>query len=265
MKSKAVSRRMPGKKKALIDLRCGLPGGGPVILGDRDEGLGQRTEGQKNRKAGRGLIEEIWMLLRTRGDFFGELLLEHIRLSLVSIGIAMVLGLLIGVLIGEFRRSAKPVMGLVNLIYTIPSISLLGFLIPFSGIGDTTAMIALTVYALLPMVRNSYTGLTTINPLLIEAATGMGSTRFQVLIKIKLPLAMPMILTGIRSMAVMTIALGGIASFIGAGGLGVAIYRGITTNNKAMTVTGSLMIALLALAVDGLIGGIEKRRRKTAA
>jgi osmoprotectant transport system permease protein len=112
------------------------------------------------------------------------------------------------------------------------------------------------------MVRNTHTGLINVNPLLIEAATGMGSTRLQVLTKIKIPLAMPIIIAGIRNMAVMTIALAGIASFIGAGGLGVAIYRGITTNNKAMTLAGSLLIALLAIVVDFIIGVIEKRVNK---
>ena len=139
-------------------------------------------------------------------------------------------------------------------------------MIPLSGIGDTTAIIALTVYALLPMVRNTHTGLTNVSPLLIGAATGMGSTKMQVLWKIKLPLALPVILAGVRNMAVMTIALSGVASFIGAGGLGVAIYRGITTNNKAMTLIGSLLIALLAITVDLLIGAVEKiiqkRRRQ---
>lgn len=149
-------------------------------------------------------------------------------------------------------------MGIINFIYTIPSISLLGFLIPLSGVGDTTAIIALTVYALLPMVRNTYTGLTNVDPLLLEAAEGMGSTRLQILTKVKLPLAMPVLVSGIRNMAVMTIALSGISSFIGAGGLGVAIYRGITTNNMALTFVGSLLIAILAVTVDFLIGQLEK-------
>lgn len=211
------------------------------------------------------MIQEILDLVVTRWDFFLGLLLEHLQIALISIVTAMVFGLTIGVFISEFRKSSKPVMGLVNFIYTIPSISLLGFLIPLSGIGDTTAIIALTVYALLPMVRNTYTGLTNVSPLLIEAATGMGSTQFQVLYKIKLPLAMPIIIAGIRNMAVMTIALAGIASFIGAGGLGVAIYRGITTNNKAMTLVGSLLIAVLAIVVDTIIGKIEKAVQKHKA
>ena len=204
------------------------------------------------------MLTEIIDLIQSRWDFFLGLLVEHIQISLLSIVIAMVIGLTIGILISEYQKSSKVVIGIVNFIYTIPSISLLGFLIPLSGVGDATAVIALTVYALLPMVRNIHTGLTNVSPLLLEAATGMGSTKMQTLIKVKLPLAMPVIISGIRSMAVMTIALAGIASFIGAGGLGVAIYRGITTNNKAMTLVGSLLIAVLAIAVDFLIGRIEK-------
>ena len=199
---------------------------------------------------------EILRLLQTRSDFFLKLLWEHLQISAISISLAMLIGLAIGIIISEYPRSGKPVMALVNFIYTIPSISLLGFLIPLSGIGDATAIIALTVYALLPMVRNTHAGLTNVSPLLIEAAVGMGCTRTQVLTKIKLPLAMPV------NMAVMTIALAGIASFIGAGGLGVAIYRGITTNNKAMTLAGSLLIAALAIAADTLIGALEKYAQK---
>lgn len=208
------------------------------------------------------MIRETLNIIVSRWDSFLKWLLEHLQISLISILIAIALGLAIGIFISEFPKSSRPVMGLVNFIYTIPSISLLGFLIPLSGIGNTTAVIALTVYALLPMVRNTYTGLTNVSPLLIEAATGMGSTRLQVLVKIKLPLAMPVIMAGVRNMAVMTIALAGIASFIGAGGLGVAIYRGITTNNRAMTIAGSLLIALLAIAVDLIIGAAEKKTGK---
>ncbi|HIZ40667.1 MAG TPA: ABC transporter permease [Candidatus Anaerobutyricum stercoris] len=208
------------------------------------------------------MLTEIIDLIQSRWDFFLGLLVEHIQISLLSIVIAMVIGLTIGILISEYQKSSKVVIGIVNFIYTIPSISLLGFLIPLSGVGDATAVIALTVYALLPMVRNTHTGLTNVSPLLLEAATGMGSTKMQTLIKVKLPLAMPVIISGIRSMAVMTIALAGIASFIGAGGLGVAIYRGITTNNKAMTLVGSLLIAILAIVVDFLIGRIEKMAKR---
>lgn len=201
----------------------------------------------------------MWTLFLEKKGFFSNLLLEHIEISLLAIIIAVILGGLAGILISEFQKTAKPTLGVINFLYTIPSISMLGFLIPFSGIGNATAVIALTVYALLPMVRNTYTGSCNIDGSIIEAAEGMGSTRFQILYKIKLPLAMPVILSGIRNMVTMTIALAGIASFIGAGGLGVAIYRGITTNNTAMTMVGSLMIAVLALVFDLVLGCVEKR------
>lgn len=207
------------------------------------------------------MIQEIGSMLASRKGFFLNLLLEHLKISLAAILIAIIVGGLAGILISEYEKAARPALGLVNFLYTIPSISMLGFLIPFSGIGNATAVIALTIYALLPMVRNTHTGIRNVDAAVIEAAKGMGSTRSQILLRIKLPLAMPVIMAGIRSMVTMTIALAGIASFIGAGGLGVAIYRGITTNNAAMTVAGSLLIAVLALVMDFVLGFIEKRMK----
>lgn len=208
------------------------------------------------------MLQNMWSIFLDRKDFFLDLLWEHLEISLLSILIAILFGGMVGILISEFQKTAKPTLGVINFLYTIPSISMLGFLIPFSGVGNATAVIALTVYALLPMVRNTHTGMTNVDPAILEAATGMGSTRLQVLWKIKLPLAMPVILSGIRNMVTMTIALAGIASFIGAGGLGVAIYRGITTNNTSMTMVGSVLIALLALVMDLLLGIVEKRMGK---
>ncbi|WP_066895089.1 ABC transporter permease/substrate-binding protein [Clostridium nigeriense] len=211
------------------------------------------------------MIKDIMFQLIDKKGFFINLLLEHLQISLISIFIATIIGLLLGILISEYEKSSKLVLGIINFIYTIPSISLLGFLIPLSGIGNTTAIIALTIYALLPMVRNTHTGITNVDKKVLEAAEGMGSTNFQILYKIKLPLAMPVILTGLRSMATMTIALAGIASFIGAGGLGVAIYRGITTNNTALTIAGSLLIAILAIVVDFILSiltrGLKNNRK----
>lgn len=204
------------------------------------------------------MISDVVEILSTRWDFFFNLAIEHLAISLLSIIIAGVLGLLLGILISEYKKSTGFFLGVINFIYTIPSISLLGFLIPFSGIGNTTAVIALSIYALLPMVRNTHTGITNIDEATIEAARGMGSTNMQILTKIKLPLALPVILSGLSNMVVMTIALAGISSFIGAGGLGVAIYRGITTNNTAMTLAGSLLIALLAFIMSYIVGLIEK-------
>lgn len=208
------------------------------------------------------MIQEVLKLYAARSEFFQELIVQHIQISLTAVCIAAVLGLALGVLVSNTPRAAPVVLGFINVVYTIPSISLLGFLIPLTGIGNKTAIVALTVYGLLPMVRNTYTGLTAVDSAVTEAAKGMGSTSFQILWKIKLPLAMPMILSGLRNMVVMTIALSGISAFIGAGGLGVAIYRGITTNNAYMTVAGSLLIAVVALVSDFLLGRVEKHLKK---
>lgn len=203
-------------------------------------------------------MKEVFQLYVERSDFFLKLTLEHLKISGSAILFGAAIGLILGVMISEYKSTSPVILGITNFIYTIPSISLLGLLIPFSGIGNTTAIIALTVYALLPMVRNTHAGIDHIDPAIIEAAKGMGSTPFEILIKIKLPLATTVILAGLRNMIVMTISLAGIASFIGAGGLGVAIYRGITTNNMTMTIAGSLLIALLALLSDFLVGSLEK-------
>lgn len=203
-------------------------------------------------------ISELIKLYIERYDFFLKLTLEHLKISGISILIATLIGGVLGILISEYKKTSALVLSITNFLYTIPSISLLGFLIPFSGIGNTTAIIALSIYALLPMIRNTYAGIDNIDKSIIESARGIGSTEFQILYKIKIPLATTVILAGFKNMVVMTIALAGIASFIGAGGLGVAVYRGITTNNQTMTIAGSLLIALLALLFDLIIGGIEK-------
>lgn len=205
------------------------------------------------------MINQLIKLLTEDFKFFTNLTIEHILISLLAISIASVLGIILGIIISEYRRFSGLILGTVNILYTIPSIALLGFFITITGVGNTTALIALIIYALLPIIRSTYTGIVNINPLIIEASEGMGSTKLQQLFKVKLPLALPVLMSGIRNMVTMTIALAGIASFVGAGGLGVAIYRGITTNNSAMTFLGSLLIAILALVFDFILGLIEKR------
>ena len=205
------------------------------------------------------MINQLMKLLTEDFKFFTNLTIEHILISLLAISIASVLGIILGIIISEYRKFSGLILGTVNILYTIPSIALLGFFITITGVGNTTALIALIIYALLPIIRSTYTGIVNINPLIIEASEGMGSTKLQQLFKIKLPLALPVLMSGIRNMVTMTIALAGIASFVGAGGLGVAIYRGITTNNSAMTFFGSLLIAILALIFDFILGIIEKR------
>lgn len=201
---------------------------------------------------------QIIQILWERREFFLTCLLEHIRISLTAVVCAGILGILTGIFISRHKKAAGIILGIINVIYTIPSISLLGFLIPFTGIGNKTAIIALTVYGLLPIVRNTYTGLTNVDASILEVAEGLGSDKRQMMLKIKFPLALPVIISGFRNMTVMIIAMGGIASFIGAGGLGVAIYRGITTYNMTLTAAGSLLIALLALLSDWLLSKAER-------
>lgn len=207
-------------------------------------------------------IRSVIALYAERWQWFLGLLGDHVRLALTAIIISGLLGLMIGVWISDRPKLAPAVIGVCNVLYTIPAISLLGILIPFFGIGNRTAVTALVIYGMMPMVRNTYTGIVNVDPDIIEAAVGMGSTKRQLLTRIKLPMALSVILAGLRSMVVMTISVGGIASFIGAGGLGVAIYRGITIYNPAMTFAGSLLIALTAIVADLLLGAAEKRYKK---
>ena len=204
------------------------------------------------------MLRDVTRLFLQRPEFFLKLLGEHLLIAGVAALLAALIGIALGILISERKRLAPWVMQGNNILYTIPAISMFGLLIPLTGIGNVTAIVALTVYGLLPMVGNTYTGITQIDPAVIDAAQGMGSSRRQILWRIKLPLALPVILAALRTMLVMTVSLAGIASFIGAGGLGVAIYRGITTNNMALTVAGSLLIMLIAFAADSLCRLLEK-------
>ena len=207
----------------------------------------------------------LFELFISRKDFFLQLVIEHILLSLTAIVIITVIGITTGILISKSKKAAGIVIAITNFLYTIPSIAMFGFFVSFTGIGNTTAIIALVIYGLLPVIRNTYVGLKEVDEQIIEAAVGMGSTPWQLLWKVQFPLALPVIIAGIRNMVVMTIALAGVASFIGAGGLGVAIWRGITTNFDEMTIAGSLLVALLAIFSDFLLGILEKKlvRRTT--
>jgi osmoprotectant transport system permease protein len=204
-------------------------------------------------------FSKLFELFAKRSDFFGQLVVQHIVLSITAISLISVLGILVGIWIAKYKKAAGFVLAVTNFLYTIPSIAMFGFFVSITGIGNTTAIIALVIYGMLPVIRNTHVGLTEVDEQVMEAAVGMGSTPGQLLWKIQFPLALPVIIAGIRNMVVMTIALAGIASFIGAGGLGVAIWRGITTNNDEMTVAGSLLVALLAILADTLLGVFEKR------
>ena len=208
------------------------------------------------------LLKEILQIYMERREWFLELFGQHLKIAGIAILLAGIVGLLLGIFIAEKEFMAPVILTLANIFYTIPSISLLGILIPFTGIGDKTAIIALTLYGLMPMIRNTYTGIRGVSQEIIQAARGMGSTNIQILWRIKLPLALGVILAGIRNMVVMTFSVTAIAAFIGAGGLGVAIYRGITIYNPALTFAGSVLIALLALIADLLLGILENYVKK---
>lgn len=207
-------------------------------------------------------ILEIFKLYKERFDFFSELLIQHIVLSLTAIVLITIIGIVLGVYITRNKRAAGIVLSITNFLYTIPSIALFGFLVALSGIGNTSALIALTVYGVLPIIRNTYVGISEVDSQIVESSIAMGSTDAQLLFKVQFPLALPVIIAGFRTMVVMTIALTGIASFIGAGGLGVAIWRGITTNYPEMTAAGSLLVAILAVVVDYFLGILEKKTKK---
>lgn len=208
------------------------------------------------------MINDILNIISLRHEWFIELLFEHIWISLTAIIISGILGLGLGIWVAGRDKLASVVISITNAAYTIPSIALLGMLIPLLGMGDKNAITTLVIYGLLPMVRNTYAGLNSINPDIIEAARGMGSTEIQVMMKIKLPLAMSIIVAGVRNMVVMTIAVTTVASYVGAGGLGVAIFRGISSYNPPMTFAASILVALLALLCDFLLGRVENHLKK---
>ena len=159
----------------------------------------------------------------------------------------------------RYRKFAEPIIGVTAVFQTIPSLALFGFLVPLIGIGTMTALIALIIYALLPILRNTYTGITTIDDSIIEAGRAMGMTNGQLLRQIEFPLALPFIMAGIRTATVLTVGIATLATFVGAGGLGDVIYRGLQSYNNALVLAGALPVALLAILFDLVLKWIEKR------
>ena len=190
------------------------------------------------------------------------LLGEHLFLVGVSTTIAMLIGVPVGILLTRRPRWRAPVLGLANVFQTVPSLALFGFLIPLpfiGGIGATTAIVALVVYALLPIVRNTYTGIAGVDPAVREAGRGMGMTDRELLTLVELPLAAGVILAGIRVATVVSVGIATIGAAIGAGGLGVYIFRGVAVVDDTLILAGALPAALIALALDGVLGVIERK------
>ena len=187
-----------------------------------------------------------------------SLLIEHIELTFLSVLLAIVIGVPIGILISYVKKINKPVLGVASVIQAIPSMALLGFAIPFLGIGTTPAIVMVVLYSLLPIIKNTYTGISNIDSNMIESATGIGLTKWQILVKIQIPLALPVIMAGIRISAVTAVGLMTMAAFIGGGGLGYLVFSGIRTVNNYQILAGAIPACLLALAVDYIIGIVEK-------
>ncbi len=188
-----------------------------------------------------------------------ELFWEHMYLIVVAVGIAVAVGVILGIIITYNRTLAQGVLIVCQVLMTIPSIAMLGLLLPFFGIGFTTGMLALVLYSLLPIVRNTHSGIIEIDKAIIEAATGMGMNEWRKLTRIKLPLALPVIMAGIRTATVMVVGIGAIASYIGAGGLGQLIFNGISRTNPPMIITGAIFISIIAVGFDLILGWSERR------
>lgn len=198
-----------------------------------------------------------------------NLLGQHIYLSIISVLIAVIIGIPLGILISREPKLSKTIIGATNVIQAVPSLALLGFLIPFIGIGSAPAIVMVVLYSLLPIVKNTYTGLTNIDPDILEAAKGIGLTKSQTMKKVQLPLAFPMIMAGIRISAVTAVGLMTIAAFVGAGGLGYLVFSGVQTVDNYMILAGAIPACILALLIDFIVGKLETsfsytNKRKTA-
>lgn len=193
------------------------------------------------------------------GDLILEKTLQHISLAGIAVLIACSIGVPIGFLIANHPKVAKYVMNIANVVQTIPSLALFAFAMPIFGIGAKPAIFALFLYAMLPIIKNTLLGIHNVNPAIIEAARGMGMSKFQIMFKVEVPMAISVIMGGIRIATVTGIGIATIAVLIGAGGLGQLIYQGIGMGNNDMILTGAIASALLALTADLILGFVEKK------
>ena len=203
-------------------------------------------------------MQDLWLFVRENQAKLLEQVLEHVGLTFLSLLLAVLIALPVGIWITRRTKMASPVLGIAGVLQTIPSIALLGFLLPFLGIGFKPAIVALFLYALLPILRNTYAGINEVDDSVIEAAMGMGMTRRQILWKVELPLAMPVIFAGVRTATVINVGVATLAAYIGAGGLGEFIFGGIALNNSQMILAGAVPAAMLAVLFDQLLGLLQK-------
>jgi osmoprotectant transport system permease protein len=184
---------------------------------------------------------------------------EHVLLSGIAMLIAILIAVPLGILLTRYKKLAEPIIGVAAIIQTIPSLALLGFMLPIFGIGKVPAIIALTLYALLPILRNTYTGILGVDPALVDAGRGMGMTSRQILFMVELPLTLPIIMAGVRTATVLTIGVAALATFIGAGGLGDLIDRGLRVADKNLILTGAIPAAILAILFDLALRKLEEK------
>jgi len=197
--------------------------------------------------------------LMSRWPTILSLTLEHLLIVFIAMVISIALGVSVGILITKNKVAAQIVLNFTNILMTIPSLALFSLLIPVLGIGKIPAIVGLVAYTQLPIVRNVYTGMMTINPSILEAARGMGLTEKKILRTIKIPLAFPAMMSGIRTATVMGIGIGAIAGYIGAGGLGVYIFQGISRSNDQMVIVGAVIISLISILTDRFLGGLQRK------
>lgn len=193
-----------------------------------------------------------------------EATLAHLFLVCVSMAIAILVGVPVGMYLVKRKTTRTVALGVASVLQTIPSLALFGFLIPLpflGGIGVRTAVTALVLYALLPILRNTVVGLTNLDPAVLEAAEAMGMTETQILVRVRFPLGLSVILAGIRTATVITIGVATIAAAIGAGGLGTFIFRGVAMVSDTVILAGAIPAALLALSADAALGWVERRLR----
>lgn len=203
------------------------------------------------------MVKFIDYIITQKSQIF-QLLLQHIQLTFVSIFFAIIIGIPLGILVSKNEKIRKYVIGIINIFQAVPSMALLGLLVPVLGIGSKPAIMMVVLYSLLPIVKNTMTGILGIDKNMLESARGIGLTSKQILYKIQLPLALPIIMAGIRISSVTAVGLMTLAAFIGAGGLGYLVFSGVQTVNNIMILAGAIPACILALLVDYLLSKVEQ-------
>lgn len=195
--------------------------------------------------------------IASQGSEVIRLLWEHIYMSLISLGLGVIVAVPLGILLSQVPKVANVVISIVSVLQTIPTLALLALMIPFLGVGKVPAIVALFIYSLLPILRNTYLGMSNVNPNLLDAAKGMGLKRMQIIRQVQLPLAVPVIMAGIRLSTVYVIAWTTLASYIGGGGLGDMIFNGLNLFRPDLIFGGTIPVTILAVIVDLVMARIE--------